>query len=383
MVLNRPFDVAIVGAGPAGSAAAIELSSLGFSVALFERERFPRDKVCGEFLSSRVWGEFERWGVADELRRSGIEPIREAALYLGGARPAEFELPEPAYGVSRLLLDALLARRAERRGAELFVSTEIDSLSGDLERGFTLASRNGGESFRARVALAAWGRFSALDRLLRRPFAARTRGRFFGWKRRYEGASPHLEGRIHLYFFRGGYCGLSRVENGLVNFAGIVSEQALRAAGTGWERFTGRLIETDAALGSHLGALSPAGPILGSPTVFFERHSLFIGDVLAIGDAAGIRDPFTGDGQASAIASGVSAARAIAPFLRGEEDRAGMKRDYRRRWESLLGRRFLWDSAVRRLAFSPSARKLLSPFAPRLARRAFLWTRARRVPGAQ
>jgi flavin-dependent dehydrogenase len=376
MALSGAFDVAIVGAGPAGSSAAIELADRGFSAALFERESFPRDKVCGEFLSSRVWPELERWGLARELRRNRVEEIRRAALYFDGDRPAEFELPEVAFGVSRRLLDSLLARRAEKAGTKVFFSTEIDEIQGSLENGFALTSKSGGEDFRARVVLAAWGRFSGLDRRLQRPFAARTLGRFFGWKRRYEGASGHLEGRIHLYFFRGGYCGVSRVEAGLVNFAGIVSERALRAAGLGWDRFTKQLIDNHPVLASHLGPLSPAGPILGSPTVFFERHSLLIGDILAIGDAAGIRDPFTGDGQASAIVSGVSAARSVTPYLRGETDSARMKRDYRGRWEGLLGRRFLWDAVMRRAFFSAPLRRLLRPVAPALARRAFLLTRA-------
>src|SRR5438445_4089051 len=79
-LLARPFDVAIVGAGPAGTSLACRLAQAGMRVALLDACRFPRDKLCGEFLSTECWHIFREIGLVDELLRSGYEPIRRIHL---------------------------------------------------------------------------------------------------------------------------------------------------------------------------------------------------------------------------------------------------------------------------------------------------------------
>jgi len=369
------FDVAIVGAGPAGTCAAIALRRAGFSVLVLERDRFPRHKVCGEFLSPEAIDDLEACGVADRVRSAGGEAIERGAFFFEGRRSIEFPLPRPAVGISRYRLDALLAEAASAAGAQVRDGQRVEGISGDLERGFRLSVEGKEGTVAARAVLAAWGRWSPLDLAMGRAFAARTRGRFFGWSRHDAGNSAHLAGRVHLYFFRGGYCGLSRVEGGIVNFAGVVSERELRRRGAGWEKFLAALVEEQAALRSHLAPLSPARAVLGTPTVFFERHAPTFGGILAIGDAAGIRDPFTGDGQASAIRNGVLAARILAPFLAGSIATAELESSYRDAYAREFGARFTWDALFRRALFSGPVRRLLLPVALPVIRAGIVRTR--------
>ena len=357
------FDVAIVGAGPAGTCAAIALRRMGFSVLVLERDRFPRHKVCGEFLSFEAIGDLEACGAAERVRSAGGEPIERGAFFFEGRRSIEFPLPRPAVGISRYLLDYILAEAASAAGAQVRHGRRVEHISGDLEGGFRLSVDGKEAGVAARAVLAAWGRWSPLDLAMGRPFAARTRGRFFGWSRHDAGSSAHLAGRVHLYFFRGGYCGLSRVEGGMVNFAGVVSEAELRRRGAGWERFLAALVEEQTALREDLAPLSPARAVLGTPTVFFERHAPAFGGILAIGDAAGIRDPFTGDGQASAIRGGVLAARVLAPFLAGDVGAGELERSYREAYAREFGARFTWDALFRRALFSRPVRRCLLPVA--------------------
>jgi flavin-dependent dehydrogenase len=173
---------------------------------------------------------------------------------------------------------------------------------------------------------------------------------------------------VHLYFFRGGYCGLSRVEEGIVNFAGIVTEDELRRRGAGWEKFLLALVREQEALRADLAPLSPDRAVLGTPAVFFERHAPAFEDVLAVGDAAGVRDPFTGDGQATAIRSGVLAAGVLAPFLRGETDAAGLEESWRLAYAGAFRARFKWDALIRKALFSDAVRRALLPVALPLIR---------------
>jgi flavin-dependent dehydrogenase len=377
------LDVAIVGAGPAGSAAAIELARRGRSVAVLEKDRFPRDKVCGEFLSPEALDDLARWGIAARLEREGVERIERGAFFFGNGRSVAFPLPRPAIGVSRRLLDALLADEAARSGADVRFGVAIDRIDGSSADGFSLSTA-GGDTLRARAVLAAWGRWSPLDRSLGRTFAARTRGRSFGWSRHDAGDSSGLAGRIHLHFFRGGYCGLSRVEGGIVNFAGVVSEKELRRrlgtatdGGTGWERFLASLLDDEPRLRADLAPLAPAREVLGTPAVFFERHAPVFSGILAAGDAAGVRDPFTGDGQATAIRGGIVAARALEPLLRGDAGPETVERSYRAAWRREFGGRFTWDALFRRALLSQTVRRLLVPVALPLVRAGIERTRLR------
>ncbi|MGH9441451.1 MAG: NAD(P)/FAD-dependent oxidoreductase [Thermoanaerobaculia bacterium] len=377
--MTEPIDVAIVGAGPAGSSAAAELASAGFSVAVFEKDVFPRPKVCGEFLSAGGRRRLQEWKLAPELDRAGAEEILSGGFYLFDGAFRNFRLPEPATGVSRRLLDTLLADHAGRRGAAMFFSHEVVGVQGDFEGGFAVTTRGpeGEGRFAARAVLAAWGRWSPLDLSFEREFASKKTDRFFGWAQHWEGNSDHLAGRVHLYFFPGGYCGLSRVEGATVNFAGIVSEDRLRGAQGGWQGFTSRLRAFHTPLREHLAPLRPRGEILGSQTVLFERHSTVFENVLAAGDAAGVRDPFTGDGQASAIAGGVAAAQMLGEFLRGEVSSSTLVGRYRALWSRRFGPRFGWDAVFRQLIFSPRLQRLALPFTRPLVSLGFPATRTR------
>src|SRR6185369_3907729 len=85
----------------------------------------------------------------------------------------------------------------------------------------------------ARAVVGAWGRWDPLDRALDRGFASRGR-RYLGWSRDYA-PDPSLAGTVRLYAFPGGYCGLSRVEGGAVNLAGVVAEDHRRRLPPGWD----------------------------------------------------------------------------------------------------------------------------------------------------
>lgn len=378
--MTEPRDAVIIGAGPAGSAAAIELSGRGHDVALIERDRFPRHKVCGEFLSPEALPHLRRWGLDRRLEEEEVELIDTGVFHLPGGRRAKLDLPRPALGVSRFLLDDLLACRARESGARLLLESpveQVEALGGDPRRGFAVSYSADSEprTLSARIVLATWGRWSPLDRTLRRPFALRTAGRFFGWNRHYSGDSGHLARQVHLHFFPGGYAGVSRVEKGVVNFAGVVAERDLRRCGGGWEAFTEDLLRRQPALAAGLRGLSPLGPFLGSPTVFFEKRSPVFGGMLAAGDAAGIRDSFSGSGQSSAIASGVLAARVASAHLRGEIGFEQMCRRHAAAWNGLLGRAFRWDAAFRAILFSRPLRAMAFPLLPLLLPRGFELTR--------
>src|SRR5262249_3338039 len=156
----------------------------------------------------------------------------------------------PALGLSRYVLDDLLAARARELGADLRFGSRVlavereDAVSDGVNAvGFRVRfAADGVESeVSARAVVGAWGRWDPLDRAFsgaRRSSSARglaARGKLFlGWSRDFV-SDASLAETVRLYAFPGGYCGLSRVENGAVNLAGVVAEDVRRRLPPGWD----------------------------------------------------------------------------------------------------------------------------------------------------
>src|SRR5712692_5801304 len=109
------MDLAIIGGGPAGTSAALEARKRGLSVTIWERDTFPRDKVCGEFLSSEAIPLLEQ-EIPTALARGAI--IRRAEFISRGARTYTFRLPSPARGLSRLVMDWALWQAVYAKGGQ-------------------------------------------------------------------------------------------------------------------------------------------------------------------------------------------------------------------------------------------------------------------------
>ena len=339
---SSPADAVIVGAGPAGSAAAIVLARAGRRVLLLEKDRFPRPKVCGEFLSSDALPLLDRLGARRAVEEQEPERIERGSFSLPRGPAVNFRLPAPALGISRFLLDDLLARLARDAGAEVRFGARVISVEGDPEGGFRVRYTQDQltEEIRARAAVGAWGRWDSLDRKLDRGFLRRG-SRFFGWSRDYCGDTSALGGEVRLYVFRGGYCGLSRVEGGVVNLAGVIAESRRRRLSPGWEAVCEHARESNPSLDRHLASLVP-GPagFLGTGPVFFTAKPPVEGGILMAGDAAGVLDPFSGEGQSAALASGFLAAQTIERFLSGELGPDQLPHAYEEAWKLRFARRF-------------------------------------------
>src|SRR5262249_40318825 len=265
--VTTAFDAIVVGAGPAGSAAAAMLAARGRRVLVLEKERFPRRKVCGEFLSADALDALERLGVREDVEAQA-ERIHEGELLLRNGRAIAFRLPAPALGISRLVLDDLLARRAAELGAGFRFGARVRDVEKEgAEWRVRFGDGPRDERAEARAVVGAWGRWDALDRALNRGFDGR-HGRFLAWSREYA-AAPAMAGRVRVYLFRGGYCGLSRVEGGRVNLAGVVAESHHRHSNGGWEAVLAQARHSHVALDRDLSTLTPSSDFLGPGPVYF------------------------------------------------------------------------------------------------------------------
>ena len=360
-------DVAIVGAGPAGSTLAALLARRGLSVMLIDRDAFPRDKLCGEFLSYDALPIAEALGV-DLSDAARIERCRVVSR----GRTYEFEFPHAARGISRLALDDRLRRRAIASGAQTVTAASTE-IAGDR------VVTDGG-TIRAAVVAGAWGRWSRFDQQLGRAFVADKSHRNFGFKRHYRSEQQvSSEQVIELYSFARGYLGVAAIEGGLTNICGLVHASRLEGHKGRWDAFVDTIRGEEPALDSMFARCAPAQEsFLSSEPVIFRARSAVEGGIFMIGDASGIIDPLTGNGMAMAMQSALLAAPFIARAVRSS-DRGAIESAYRARHSEMFMPRIGWSRRVAKLLSRPFLLDLALRAAPAAAGVALLRrTRGRR-----
>lgn len=328
-------DVAIIGAGPAGATLAALLAARGVGVAVYDRDAFPRDKLCGEFLSYDALPILEPLGVVSAIDEAGAPRI-ERCRVIGSRRMYEFALPHPARGVSRLFFDDLLLRTAEANGALRRDGQPVDDL----------------EALQAKVVVGAWGRWGRFDQKLGRGFVRDRTHRNFGFKRHYRG--EHTSGAIDLYSFHRGYLGVNEVEGGITNICGLVHASRLAGHKGRWEMFVESIRAEEPRLEELYARHEPAQDgFLSSEPVIFRARSAVEGGVFMIGDASGIIDPLTGNGMAMAIQSALLVAPMLLRLLESPSQRAAIEDEYRRRHRAFFAPRIAWSRGVARLLARP------------------------------
>jgi len=323
-------DVAVIGAGPAGSTLATLLASRGVNVALVDRDAFPRDKLCGEFLSYDALPIIELLGI--DL---GDAPHVQHCRVVSRHAEYEFELPYAARGVSRMTLDEMLHQAAVRNGATPVTET-VTSL----------------DTIKAKVIAGAWGRWGRFDTQLARGFVLDRAHRNFGFKRHYHGAMTNV---IELYSFRRGYLGVNDVEDGATNICGLVHASRLAGHKGRWDAFVDQIRGEEAPLEALYSRYEPAQEnFLSSEPVIFRARSPVEGGVFMIGDASGVIDPLTGNGMAMAIQSALVLAPLVVRLLAHPDRRAEIEREYRERHAAMFRPRIAWSRRVASLLSRPA-----------------------------
>ena len=311
------IDLAIIGGGPAGTSAAHEALKSGIAVMIFERDRFPRDKVCGEFLSAESLPLLE--SKIPEVLSEGVK-IHGAEFVSQRGRALAFPLPKAGLGLSRHLLDWTLWRSTLDRGAMAKDGVAVRRISRTIsgKQAAWKIETNDGEQYFARALLAACGRWWKLEGLASPADATRrgSAGEWLGAKAHFRGVTPRDVVEIH--FFPGGYCGLAPIEGGLYNVCCLVHRSLSRHAGGGgaadfasWMRG----IVRSPALASRLEGSTQDGLTVTTAPVQPTRQKPVQQGALLAGDAAGFLDPFTGDGISMALHGGRLAASEIAMAL--------------------------------------------------------------------
>jgi len=338
------YDLTVVGGGPAGMSAAITAARTGAKVLLLERGRLPRQRVCGEFVSAESL-ELLAGLLADTRPEllAGAARISVGRLFVD-SRTITTQVDPPAASIARFDLDIALWEAARKSGVSGRLQATVEGVDRREDK-FVVKTSLG--IFQSRGVILAGGRWSNLDSHAR--VDEHSGQQWLGIKAHYTEEAPPES--VDLYFFEGGYCGVSPVR-----LAGGDSSNRVNACA---------MVQADVARTlPEVFRLHPEleertrrwNPVMESVTTFplvFREPCPVEDRVLRVGDAAGFVDPFVGDGISLALRSGALAAECLAPFLRSEISLEEAAADYGAQYKSGLLPVFRSSSKIRRLLDLP------------------------------
>lgn len=342
---NATYDIAVIGGGLGGLALAIQSARQGYKTVLFEKEKYPFHRVCGEYISFESWNFLQELGVP--LSDLQLPLIRRLQVSAPNGNFIEQPLPLGGFGISRYFLDHLLYQIACKEGVTVLEENRVMDVIYANDR-FTLFSNRGETT--ARVVAGAFGKRSNLDIRWKREFTRKRPGKlnhFIGVK--YHISSDQPQDLIALHNFRNGYCGISQVENNRYCLCYLTTAANLRANRNDVELMERNVLMRNPHLERILGnATRLYNQPLTISQISFNRRSQIENHVLMIGDAAGLITPLCGNGMSMALHASKIAMAEIDSFLKGHTSRFDMEQQYAQQWEKQFSRRLAVGRIVQR-----------------------------------
>lgn len=354
------FDVIIAGGGPAGSSAAIHLARGGVRVLLIEQKKFPRAKLCGEFISPECQSHFEKLGVAEAMKSSRPALLDETVFYSRKGHhvsvPSTWFGGPPAFGLSRAVMDEVLLRSAQNNGVVVHEGVNITEpmFEDDCVAGVRVKIDGSHRDYRAPITIDATGRARILSRKTDQRNSRRPGLVAFKAHLRNTRVAP---GACEIYFYPGGYGGLSTVEAGTSNLCFIIAAEHVKRCNSDPNTVLREFVMKNRRAGHTLETAEPASEWLSASWERFgrQRPSPAPG-LLAIGDSAAFIDPFTGSGMLMAFESGELVAQTI--LRRTGHDFASLAADYTASYRRAFDSRLRICGLLRHAAFSPRLAEL-------------------------
>ena len=323
--------VAIIGGGLAGLTAAIDLLKRDFKVIVFEKNEYPKHKVCGEFISNEVLPYLKDLGLDIE----SLQPtkINKTQLSTHSGKMIKANLPLGGFGISRYILDNYLYEKVLELGGKVVINTVATvDFSNDI---FTISTLNN-DIYKSKIVLGAFGKRSNLDIEFKRDFIQQ-KSPWLAVKAHYSGSFPN--DLVGLHNFDGGYCGVSKVENDAINICYLVRYESFKK-----HKNITDFQENVMYKNKNLKTIFNESKILFEnpltiSQISFENKPKIENHVLMIGDSAGLIHPLCGNGMAMAIHSAKIASNLVDDFLNNKMSRVALELNYSTIWNKTFKKR--------------------------------------------
>ena len=338
--MKRSLNIAVIGAGLAGLTAAIHLRKEGFRVMLFEKEEYPKHKVCGEYLSNEMLPYWKHLGI--NPFKWGAVAIDQLELSAVNGKSLNIKLPLGGFGISRFKLDHHLLEYALSLGCTLISQTVRDIYF--AENTFFISTKEH-QDFEADLVIGAFGKRSNIDFKLDRKFTA-SKNDWLAVKAHYAAEIP--SDQVSLHNFKGGYCGISMVEDRKVNVCYLTRTEAFKPF-KNIETFQQQVLCENPNLNDFFAHAQPLfdqpisiSQIAFQPKLRVENH------MLMCGDSAGLIHPLCGNGMAMAVISAKLASECICESARQDWSRTELEQRYDKLWKQTFTNRLRAGNLLQR-----------------------------------
>jgi flavin-dependent dehydrogenase len=332
---SNSFDVGIVGGGLAGLSLSILLAKKEYKVVLFEKEKYPFHRVCGEYISLESWKFIESLGL--NLSALNLPIIKKLIVSSPNGKRINADLDLGGFGISRLFIDNELKKIAINNGVNVLEETKVNDV---VFNDGKFAIKYKSESVTFAVVVASFGKRSNLDVKWERDFVRRKPGKL----NNYIGVKYHIKSSfpcntIALHNFSNGYCGISKVEGNAYCLCYLTTAQNLKNNNS-IKEMEQNILYKNPFLKK---IFAEAEFIFKEPVtisqISFERKTLIQNHVMMLGDAAGMITPLCGNGMSMALHSSKIASIYIDQYLNKEVTMTEMEKRYRQQWENNFGKR--------------------------------------------
>jgi flavin-dependent dehydrogenase len=366
--MQKKPNIIIIGGGLAGLTSAILLAKADFSVTLIERKKFPFHRVCGEYVSNEVLPFLKSIGFNPKDFKAAT--ISKLIITAPNGKALKANLDLGAFGISRFELDNALYQIALKAGVIFLLETKVLDVFFEEEK-FRVEFTN--QTLNADLVIGAFGKRSNLDQKLNR--------KFFYQRSPYLGVKYHIKSdfptnTIQLDNFKGGYCGINKIENDLYCLCYLIENKYLKEYGS-IPKMEEAILYQNPRLKHHF---KNATFVWEQPEtineISFEKKSLIENHILMCGDTAGMIAPLCGNGMAIAIHSGKIIANLTIDICTDgidKEKRNNLEQGYQSEWnkqfalrlrvgrgvQNLFGNEILTQAAISILRISPTLVKFL------------------------
>src|SRR5688500_5401230 len=340
------YDVAIAGGGLAGLCAAILLRRKGYRVILFEKEKYPFHKVCGEYISLESRDLLISLGLP--IDDWNLPVVTQLSLTSPDGNELNQRLPLGGFGISRFKIDEELKNIALLNNVAIHEDTRVQEIvySNNM---FSVHTDKG--SWKSKVCCSAAGKRSNLDVKWKRNFVIHKPNmlnNFIAVK--YHAILEYPRTLISLHNFKNGYCGISPVEDNKTCICYLTTASNLRANNNDIRQMEEKVMFRNAFLKE---AFENSAMIYSKPLtisqISFEKKEQVLDHVLMLGDSAGMITPLCGNGMSMALFSSKMAAGFIEQFLSGKINRSEMESSYSMEWKKIFGRRLFAGRVIQSL----------------------------------
>ena len=333
---DQQYNVCIIGGGLAGLALSIQLSKLGYAIALFEKEKYPFHKVCGEYISMESWDFIESLGL--DLSAMNLPIIKKLIVSAPDGNKLKAPLPLGGFGISRYLLDNELKKIAVANNVSLYEKCKVEEVS-FADDTFLLQTNKG--NFTSSVCCGSFGKRSNLDIKWKRRFTIRRNNKLSN----YIGVKYHIKTNfaadtIALHNFKNGYCGISKIEGDEYCLCYLTNALNLSSNNNSVKQMEQTILYKNKYLKQ---IFENSEMLLKAPVtisqISFSKKTQVHEHILLMGDAAGMIAPLCGNGMSMALHSSKVAAAAINEFLQKKITREQLEKNYTGEWKKIFAAR--------------------------------------------